>query len=410
MSTDTSSGGTSIYSITQRPGPGQQRQRLLLEVTNEQGGSSGTTGRGRRSRREIDAGHVMIWSALWEIHSLTGCGYRTEDKFVYVHNTWWTPAEWWTHSGDDCVARGRGHARRGRRAEHPHHLPARRHVLQLDRRAGEVLYVGDTCRVTWDNSGHPGTSVDIDLSVDGGRNWSTARGRRRRLGRLALVDQRRAQRRRLPAPAPEPVRRDDTWFRGDGRFGCFRMLKEPMPPPQLAPPNGLPMMNPPIVLGGRLAVQVRLDRLQAGPRHRHHLATARDAHRPASLPDSLFQRNKTYKWQVRGHNRYGWGAWSTVVVVPGAVRQRGRGGQVVRTTSVLGRRRSAGWMRAGDELRRARVRARARSWSCSTRWATWCAVWTSRGPAVLRGTCATTRARKSRPGSTSSQLGAGKTG
>jgi hypothetical protein len=30
-----------------------------------------------------------------------------------------------------------------------------------------------------------------------------------------------------------------------------------------------------------------------------------------SLPDSLLQARKTYKWIVRGHNQWGWGNWST---------------------------------------------------------------------------------------------------
>jgi hypothetical protein len=308
MSTDTTTGGTSIYSISNGLAQVSTEAGYYWSVTNEQG-ASWNDWSWATITAEIDAGHVMIWSALWETHSLTGCGYRTDDKFVYVHNTWWTPAEWWTHSGDNychvaAVTPDAGDER------NIHIIYPIGDTFYNSNGRGEVLYVGDTVRVTWDNNGHPGTGVDIDLSVNGGRSWSPLVAGVADSGAwhwaiseaLSAGDSLRLRLSQYDG---------STLVSGDGSFGNFRMLKEPLPPVQLAPPNGLPVMNPPIVLVvDSLTKCDSIDfRVAYGTDtiwRQHGCATT------CPLPDSLFEKNKTYKWQVRGHNRYGWGAWSTV--------------------------------------------------------------------------------------------------
>ena len=98
---------------------------------------------------------------------------------------------------------------------------------------------------------------------------------------------------------------------GDGTFGNFHTLLGAAPPTQLAPDNGLPITNPPVVLvvnsaNGvydsihfKLVQGVNTILQQHGPM----------AHCP--VPDSLFKYGKTYKWIVSGHNHRGWGPWST---------------------------------------------------------------------------------------------------
>ena len=259
---------------------------------------------------EINAGHAMVWSASWEQHSLAAFGYRTDDEYVYVHNTWWTPAEWWAHSGAStshvaAVTPDAGDAHNIRIT-----YPLGDTFYNSSGR-GEVLYVGDTCRVTWEN-GTPGTSVDIDVSIDGGRNWETA---------AAGVADSGAYHWYIPPSIPtcDSVRLRLSQYNGttltsaDGSFGCFHVLKEPLPPPQTAPPNGLPipMESLPVVL---VVDSTRTNCDSIGFKLIQGLDTIWERTgcvASYSLPDSLLQARKTYKWIVRGHNQWGWGNWST---------------------------------------------------------------------------------------------------
>jgi len=308
MGTDTMSGGTNIYAITNGLFQvGYSNGYNAWSVTN-QIGNSGNDWAWATLTAEIDAGHAMVWSAIWEVHSLACFGYRTDDQFVYIHNTWWKPAEWWTHSGS-----GVSHvAAVTPDAGDEHNLrmtyPLGDTFYNSTGR-GEILYVGDTCRVTWDN-GTPGTSVDIDVSTNGGRDWETV---------VAGAADSGAYHWYIPPAIPscDSVRLRLSQYDGtnltsaDGSFGCFHVRREPLPPPQTAPPNGLPIMNPPIVLVTDSAKakcdSIRFKLIQG-------LDTIWEQNGTAArcfLPDSLFKYNKTYKWIVRGHNQWGWGDWST---------------------------------------------------------------------------------------------------
>jgi len=258
----------------------------------------------------IDAGHAMVWSAMWEQHSLACFGYRTEDKYVYVHNTWWTPAEWWAHSGSDysylaVVTPDAGDAHNIRLT-----YPLGDTFYNSTGR-GEALYVGDTCRITWE-SGTPGTKVDIDVSTDGGRNWQNA---------AAGVADSGAYHWYVPLSFPtcDSVRLRVSQYNGstltsaDGTIGCFHVYREPPPPPQIAPPNGLPIRvdNLPVVL--------EVDSVKAICDSIHFkliqgLDTLLEQNGPSAhcaLPDTMLVYNKTYKWIVRGHDhQWGWGPWS----------------------------------------------------------------------------------------------------
>ncbi len=271
---------------------------------------------------EIDAGHAMIWSALWEQHSLAAFGYRTPDKYVYVHNTWWTPAEWWTHSGSStahvaAVTPDAGD-QHNIRLTYP-----RGDTLYNHAGLGEVLYVGDTCRITWESS-TPGTEVDIDVSTDAGRNWQSA---------AADVADSGAYHWYIPGSIPtcDSVRLRVTQYNGstltaaDGTFGCFRTLREALPPPQIAPPNGLPIQDGiPVVLtvdSARAACDSIHFKLVQGLDTLYQ-QNGTSAH--CVVPDSLLQL-KTYKWIVRGWNQWGWGSWSTpwsFRIVPAGVEER----------------------------------------------------------------------------------------
>jgi hypothetical protein len=253
----------------------------------------------------------MVWSSAWAQHSLACFGYRTEDKFVYVHNTWWAPAEWRAHSGDDA-----SHVAAVSPDEGDEHNIRLTYPLgdtfYNSTGRGEVLYAGDTCRITWE-SGTPGTSVDIDLSIDGGRNWEAL---------AAGVADSGAYHWYIPSSTPsrDSVRLRLSQYNGstltsaDGSFGCFRLVHgPPVPPPQIAPPNGLPIRS------DSLPVVLVVDSVKAACDSIHfRVVQSTDtvleqngttAH--CLVPDSLLQMNKVYKWIVRGRNQWGWGPWST---------------------------------------------------------------------------------------------------
>jgi hypothetical protein len=308
MYTDTSYGGTSIGYITNGLFQvGYSNGYTAWSVTNVTGRTSNDWAWSTITS-QVNAGHAMIWSALWEAHSLACFGYRTEDKFVYVHNTWWAPGEWWAHSGSDvshvaAVTPDAGDAHNIRMT-----YPLGDTFYNSTGR-GEVLYVGDTVRIAWE-SGTPGTKVDIDVSTDGGSTWTSA---------AAGVADSGAYHWYIPPSLPtcDSVRlrlrqyNGSTLTSADGTIGCFHTLREPVPPPQIAPPNGLPIMDPPVALvvdsvkaacdSIHFKLIQGLDTLleQSGP----------SAH--CALPDTMFVYNKTYKWIVRGYNQWGWGPWST---------------------------------------------------------------------------------------------------
>ena len=324
MHTDTTNGGTSFFSISNGLFQvGYSNGYTAWSVTNTTGRSSNDWAWSTITS-QIDAGHAMIWSASWESHSLACFGYRTEDKFVYVHNTWWTPAEWWTHSGDDAshVAAVTPDAGDAHNIRLTYPLGD---TFYNSTGHGEVLYPGDTCRVTWE-SGTPGTSVDIELSTDGGRNWGTL---------AAGVPDSGACYWYIPSSTPscDSVRIRLSQYDGatltsaDGSFGCFRLLHgAPLPPPQTAPPNGLPIRS------DSLPVVLAVDSVKASCDSIHFklvqgldtIWEQNDQLAHCVLPDSLIQFNKIYKWNVRGYNQWGWGDWSsqwTFRVVPVGVEE-----------------------------------------------------------------------------------------
>jgi hypothetical protein len=175
---------------------------------------------------------------------------------------------------------------------------------------GEVLYVGDTVRVTWEN-GLAADHVEIDLSSDGGKTWDNI---------VADAADSGAYHWYIP---PSVASGDSYRLRlaqyvgttlasGDGSYGCFHILREPLPPPQVSPPNGLPVRSLPIVL---VVDSVRANCDSFGYKLVQGVDTIWREFSTSprcALPDSLLQNNKTYKWQVRGRNQWGWGEWSTM--------------------------------------------------------------------------------------------------
>jgi hypothetical protein len=310
MHTDTSYGGTSFNFISNGLFQvGYSHGYNAWSVTNTMG-NSGNDWAWSTITSQIDAGHAMIWSAGWESHSLACFGYRSDDKYVYVHNTWWAPGEWWAHSGS-----GQSHvAAVSPDAGDAHNLRLTYPLgdtLYNHTGSGEVLYVGDTVRITWEN-GTPATTVDIDVSTDGGRNWESA---------AAGVADSGAYHWYIPPSIPtcDSVRLRLSQYSGstltsaDGTFGCFHTLREPLPPPQIAPPNGLPIQS------NDLPVVLVVDSAKAACDSIHFklvqasdtLAEQKGTLAHFLLPDSMFVYNKIYKWIVRGYNQWGWGPWST---------------------------------------------------------------------------------------------------
>jgi hypothetical protein len=310
MRTDTSYGGTSINNIANGLFQvGYDNGYTAWSVTNTVG-NTGNDWAWSTITSQVNAGHAMIWSALWEAHSLACFGYRTEDKYVYVHNTWWTPAEWWAHSGGDVSHVAAVTPDAGDQHDIRMTYPLGDTFYNSTGR-GEILYVGDTCRIAWE-SGTPGSSVDIDVSTDGGSNWETA---------AAGVADSGAYHWYIPSSIPtcDSVRLRVSQYSGsiltsaDGTIGCFHTLREPVPPPQIAPPNGLPIRS------DNLPVVLEVDSVKAACDSIHFklvqgvdtLLEQNGTSAHCSLPDSLLQLNKIYKWIVRGYNQWGWGNWST---------------------------------------------------------------------------------------------------
>jgi hypothetical protein len=311
MHTDTLSGGTTTNNIA----PGLRQVAAENGYTWEVLGADGALWNDYcwdTIVAQIDSGRAHVWSATWEIHSLACYGYRTDDQYVYVHNTWWQPAEWWAHAPatPNWAHVGSPNPTGG----DPHKLEVtypRGDTLYNSTGRGEVVYVGDTVNVRWNNFGTPATTVAIDVSTNGGRDWTEIEPGTADDGQWEWVIQ-------PSIPTCDSVRLrlrqydGSTHVSGDGSFGNFRVLREPLPPQQLAPPNGLPIMNPPIVLAVDSA-NPRIDSIEFKVAQGVDTVWRQLGLAPSCpLPDSIFRYNRTYKWLVRGHNQYGWGPWSAV--------------------------------------------------------------------------------------------------
>ncbi len=308
MHTDTTSGGTGIGWV----GTGLRRviegNGYSCWMVDVQGGV-GNDWAWSTITAEVDDGFCFVWSALWEIHSLACFGYRTPDKDVYVHNTWWQPAAWWHYSGDDWSHVASPHASDGDAHKVVVSYPLG-DTAYSSIGGGEILQVGDTIDITWDNGGNPGDGIEIDISTNGGRQWSSLATDAPDNGSFewyldpstSACDSMRLRLRQYVG---------GYHVSGDGSFGCFRIIREPVPPMQVAPPNGRQVFDPPIVLEIE-PFAARVDSIEFA------LLTSTDTLwkekgvvTVCSLPDTLFTYGRSYKWVVRAHNEYGWGRFST---------------------------------------------------------------------------------------------------
>lgn len=257
---------------------------------------------------EINNGYAHVWSVTWQAHSLACFGYRTEDKYVYVHNTWWAPAAWWAHSGSGTsqIASPRPVGAEPRKLE----LVYPRGDTNYNRTGGgEVLQAGDTVSVIWDNYGNPGTGVTIEYSVTGGKSWQL----------LASGVPDNGLYKWYVSPtlgAQESVRlrlkqyNGTTLTSGDGTISNFTIQREPMPPKFYGPPNGQQIFNPPVVL--------MVDSLYSGDSLDFRLMYGTDTimrYRTTDwwcqIPDGVLIYGRCYKWTCRARNRFGWGNFGT---------------------------------------------------------------------------------------------------
>ncbi len=257
---------------------------------------------------EINGGYPFVWSVTWEAHSLACFGYRT-DKYLYVHNTWWAPAAWWAHSGNGTsqVASPRPAGGDPRKLE----LIYPRGDTAYNRTGGgEVLQAGDTVNVIWNNFGNPGTSVTIDYSVTGGKTWQT----------LVSGIPDNGVYRWYVSPSlgvQESVRlrlkqyNGTTLTSGDGTISNFTIVREPLPPTFLKPPNGQQILTPPVVLV--------VDSLYRGDSLDFRVIYGTDTilrHKTTDwwyqIPDGVLIYGRSYKWTCRARNQFGWGRFGTL--------------------------------------------------------------------------------------------------
>ncbi len=324
MHTDTTTGGTMVYWIASGLRTVASNNGYYFTTVDLTGGSHNDWAWSTITS-EIGSGHAFVWSALWERHSLACFGYRTPDKYVYVHNTWWRPGAWWSHSGDDWSHVASPHPSGG----DPHKLDITYPLGDTNYNStggGEVLQVGDTTDITWNNFGNPGTRVDIELSLNGGRTWQALVGNLPDNGSYAWY---------IPSStaACDSGRlrlkqyNGSTLTSGDGCYGCFHITREPMPPFSLAPPNGRQIFEPPVVL---LVDTTRTDvdsfdfrLIFSGDTIWRETSVVPKC----SLPDTLFIYGRSYKWVCRAHNEFGWGRfntpWSFWVRFTAGVAERG---------------------------------------------------------------------------------------
>ncbi len=308
MFTDTTRGATIINAIGQGLYLVAYENGYSFDIVEDLG-TSGNDWAWSTIVQEIDAGYALVWSALWQIHSLAAYGYRTPEKDIYVHNTWWKPAEWWHYSGPD-----RSHV------ASPHPGGGDEHKLEVryplgdtfynSIGRGEILQIGDTVEVRWDNFGTPGDWVAIDISFNAGVDWSlldsvpdTGTYNWFIDPTLSSCDSVRLRFRQY---------RNGFLTSGDGTFGCFRLLRGPLPPSPLAPPNGHQIFSPPIVL---LVDTTRTDidsfcfRVISGGTDT--IWSCVGVSPRCSLPDTIFTYGRSYKWVCKGRNRLDWGDFST---------------------------------------------------------------------------------------------------
>ncbi|MGQ9677794.1 MAG: hypothetical protein ACUVUD_00730 [bacterium] len=307
MFTDTTRGGTYLGAIAQGLYLVGYDNGYDFEMVEDYG-SAGNDWAWNTVVNEIDGGYAHVWSATWAIHSLAAYGYRTPDKDIYVHNTWWTPAEWWHYSGDGQSHVASPHPRGGDVHRFEVRYPMGDTFYNSIGR-GETLQVGDTVDVIWDNFGHPGDWVAIDISFNAGRSWSF----------LDSVPDTGLYRWYLnPELTPcESVRLqfrqyvNGTLTSADGTFGCFRFIREPLPPTLLSPRAGSQILNPPVVLVVDTILR-NVDsfcfRVYYGLGDTIWRETKTSPR--CSLPDTIFTFNRSYKWICKAHNRFGWGEFS----------------------------------------------------------------------------------------------------
>jgi hypothetical protein len=174
--------------------------------------------------------------------------------------------------------------------------------------AGEALYVGHVVTVRWNNFGSPADSVTMDLSTDGGWNWSNlAHGIPDNGSYLWDVSP--------STPANEQARlriktfSQGQYVAGDGSQGNFKLMRTPLSPIPLSPPSGRFLNSLPVVLLADTVVYAdsygfRMD--WNGDTVLRYTATVPRC----SLPDSLITNNQLYGWSVRARNSFGWGEYS----------------------------------------------------------------------------------------------------
>jgi len=309
MYTDTTTGGTYSTYIANglrnaANGNGNNYSFTVLDQT----GSSGNDWAWSTITSEIGAGRAFIWSAYWESHSLGCFGYRTPEKDVFVHNTWWAPGTWWHYSGDDwsqvCSPRPAGGD--ARRAEFTSPMGD---TFYNSTGRGEILQVGDTASVTWNNFSNPGTKIDLEISTNGGRGWSALAGNLPDNGlyrwylnpSLTACDSVRLRLKQYQS---------STLTSGDGTFGCFHITREPLAPKFIAPPNGQQIFNGPVIL--------TVDSLYSGDSLDFRLIYGSDTLLRQKttgwtvlVPNQLLTYGRAYKWTCRAHNQFGWGKLGT---------------------------------------------------------------------------------------------------
>jgi hypothetical protein len=308
--TDTMSGGTSVYGI----GPGLmafgENKGYTFEVF-EASGAGYNDWAWASDSDEISNGYSMVWSALWAVHSLAAYGIRMPSKDIYVHNTWWAPADWWHYTNGDVNAwafvasvHPSGGSDHRLRLTYP-----RGDTLYNHNGAGEILWAGRTATITWDNAGQPNDSVTIGVSTDAGMTWqnlfhglpdngsypwdiarSTLPGDQLRMRIKAFLS--------------------GNYIAGDGTQGNFRIATVPLPPQPRSPPSGRPLTSPPVVLV--------VDTISYVDSFNFVVYTGGDTlfrtwqtATICTVPDTLFENNHPYSWVCRAHNSFGWGSFSS---------------------------------------------------------------------------------------------------
>ena len=174
MGTDTMSGGTNSDQIM----PG------MRQVTNTNNGysfgysvavgSSGNDWAWSSITNAIGDGHPFVWSYIAEPtgHSMAAFGYRTPDKDLWIHITWWGHGEWKHYTDNSfisthlCVPTPGGPVNYDVKLTSPQGDTFYNH-----NGSGETWLSGELRSITWNNFGVPGDSLQIMCSTDGGVTW-----------------------------------------------------------------------------------------------------------------------------------------------------------------------------------------------------------------------------------------------